>query len=126
MKKKNNIENSFDLILRELFKIYPEISKTRWSKKSDFYTLFIICYKNIENFPLSSEKRSLMKQHLDEFGRELDRYSKSENEEDEEEFDEIVKKYSSASRATTDLGSRKRRDEALAEKLKDIWQSTIS
>lgn len=118
--EKYNIENSFDIILHELVKLYPGISKTRWSKKSDFYTLFIVCYKNLDSFPLSSDNRSLFKEHLDKFGTELDKYSKSDKD-DEAEFNDTIRKYGAGIRATTDLGSRKKRDEALTEMLKDIW-----
>jgi hypothetical protein len=117
--EQNLVEESFDTILGEITKILPEIRKTRWNKKSDFYTLFLVFSNHIDDLPLSKDKRANAKELLIGFGNEIDLYVKTNKEESEEEFDfsEHVKTYFKGIRATTDLGSRKNRAQALEAEL---------
>lgn len=117
---REQIESDFDTVLSEMLKVLPEISRTRWSKKSDFYTLFICFHKNIANLPLSSDKRASCREKIIQFGSEVDRYVQSDPEK-AVDFGSLVKKYGAGTRATTDLGSRKHRHEALSELLIDVW-----
>lgn len=46
-----DIKEKFDVILGEILKIIPDINKTRWSKKSDFYSLFLVIANHIDSLP---------------------------------------------------------------------------
>lgn len=113
------VEEVFSSILSELNKILSGMNKTRWRKKTDFYTLFLTFAMNYEKLPLSREKRELASNALFEFGKKIDRFVKSSDE--EENFEEYVKKYGSGIRASTDLSSRRRRSESLEAILSDVW-----
>ncbi|MEL7124433.1 MAG: DUF262 domain-containing protein [Bacteroidota bacterium] len=112
------VEEKFERTLREIVGILPEIGSTRWSKKTDFYTLFILVSKSSDHFPLSEEKRSEIRQILLKFGSEVDKYVRVEKEEgDTSGIAEEVTQYSLNLRASSDLGARRKREEALARVL---------
>ena len=115
------VEDVFYAVLAELNKILSGINRTRWRKKTDFYTLFLTFATRHENFPLSKEKKELASGALVEFGGKIDRYVKAIGEVGEN-FDENVKKYGSGIRASTDLSSRKRRSESLDAILAEVWE----
>lgn len=120
---RDSLINCFDTVLGELLKILPDIRKTRWSKKSDFYSLFFILSEHADDFPLSREKREEASRLLIDFSNDIDIYVKTNKEESEEnlEFSSNVKTYIKGIRATTDLGSRKKRSEGLDMLLNEIW-----
>lgn len=114
------LEEVFSAVLSELNKILSRVNKTRWQKKTDFYTLFLTFATHHEYLPLNKEKRELASEALVEFGVKIDRYVKASGEA-EEIFEENVKKYGSGIRASTDLSSRKRRSESLDTILAEVW-----
>ena len=73
--------------------------------------------------PLSKEKRELASARLMSFSTDIDLYVKTNKEESEKqhEFPESVKTYIKGIRATTDLGSRKKRSEGINMVLNDLW-----
>jgi hypothetical protein len=115
-----HIEDVFTMVLAEIYKIIPEIVKTRWKKKTDFYTLFLFFARNFEQLPLTKDQREKAHKLLIDFGSKMDLYVKASPDK-VEKFPEAVKKYGAGIRASTDLGSRKRRDEGLEMDLKQIW-----
>lgn len=119
--EKDEISEAFEVILGEIIRILPEISYTRWSKKTDFYTLFLVMYENINQLPLSEEKRSGLYDDLIKFGKEVDMYQKTSSDKKERIDNENIVLYSNNIRASSDFGSRKRRDEALNNYLKEVF-----
>lgn len=115
------VEDIFTSVLAEIIKVLPEIVKTRWKKKTDFYTLFLFFARNFEELPLSKDQRDKAHQLLLDFGAKIDLYVKASGDK-AETFPNDVKKYGAGIRASTDLGSRKRRDEGLEMALKGIWE----
>jgi hypothetical protein len=113
--------DTFDKVVGEILKILPEISNSRWSKKSDFYTLFGVFAKNKEQLPLSKDKRDTAKKRLLDFAMEIDYYVKTDKDKVIVKLTEATKEYVRGIRATTDLGSRKVRENGLSIKLKGIW-----
>lgn len=115
--------NCFDIVLGETLKILPDISKSRWRKKSDFYSLFVVLSEHADTFPLSKEIREQANKNLMSFSVDIDLYVKTNKEESEKEhqFPESVKTYIKGIRATTDLGSRKNRAEGINLVLNDLW-----
>jgi len=108
-------------VLGELVAIFDGNRKTRWSKKTDFYTLFNVFSENSESLPLSKESRKLGNEILLKFGEEVDFYTRTSEDKKIEDMSENVIKYGQAIRAGTDLGNRRRRKEVLSELLIGIW-----
>ncbi|WP_294313319.1 DUF262 domain-containing protein [uncultured Chryseobacterium sp.] len=118
--EKDHLTDVFDTVVGEINKILPTIAETRWRKKSDFYSLFGIFSKNYKNLPLSRDKRELARAKLIDFGEEIDLAVKTDRNNDFE-ISEAVKEYFKGIRATTDLGSRKNRENGLSIILRDVF-----
>jgi hypothetical protein len=114
------VNDLFNLVLSEIVKILPNISKTRWRKKTDFYSLFLFFAKHVNDLPLSKTQRELAEQKLITFGEELNLFVKSSPDKIND-FTPEAKEYGSGIRASTDLGSRKRRENGLSTVLKEIF-----
>lgn len=93
-------------------------------QKSDFYSLFIVFAKHKDSLPLSKDKRLLVKQILSDFSDEIElsTYPMDENGK-LKNFRRNVILYTQGLRASSDLGSRKRRDEALEIELKKFGKN---
>lgn len=135
---KEETKSTFDIVLREIINIFPSINKTRWSKKTDFYTLFVLFSKKKEQLPLNNNKRTLAQEILIKFGTDVDLYVSTEKEEivmiddtqqlvmESAELFEInpfVIQYATNLRASSDLGARRRREEALEVILKPVFDN---
>lgn len=121
--EKFEIQEKFDKVLREIIKILPNIGSTRWSKKTDFYTLFVLLTKYTELYPLSKAKREGLSELLMIFGSDIDKFVKVAKEEgDVSRMSDNVVKYALNLRASSDLGARRKRQEALDEELKMMEQ----
>lgn len=124
--QRNFIKELFDSVLRELIAIMPT-ETNRWYKRTDFYTLFIVLARHKDKLPLSQEKRILATRILTNFGQQIDSMvSINKVEEDSENtvsenFPANVLAYGQGMRASTDLGSRRRRDDALEIELAPLW-----
>ena len=118
-REKFEVQEQFERTLREIVKLLPEIGSTRWSKKTDFYTLFVLLSKYTKLYPLSEEKRQQKREILEKFAQDVDKHVKVEKEEgDTSEMSEEVTQYSLNLRASSDLGARRKREEALSITLK--------
>lgn len=115
-----SVRETYDIVLGELLKIFPSISNTRWSKKTDFYSLFLVFANHRSCLPLSKDNRAKACNILMDFGEAIKK-KMTTTKEDDIEFTENVENYAKGMRATTDLSSRKYRNLALEEELKDIW-----
>jgi hypothetical protein len=106
--------------LGEIEQIVPNISKTRWRKKSDFYSLFLKIAYHVDSLPLSQEGREKAMKILSEFATSVDSVvSGVVGRADVDEQIEAYAKY--VERAASDLGSRKGRQEALDQKLISVF-----
>jgi hypothetical protein len=113
------VVSTFDLVLGEIQQILPDIRKTRWKKKSDFYSLFLEFCDHRRSLPLAGDKRRAAKTILESFGNQVDEIGKSPTVTG---FSKPVRDYSKhVIRAASDLGSRKARGEALHSTLARIW-----
>ena len=111
------VEEVFDTVLTEIRKTLPDLRTTRWRKKADFYTLFMFFVKKKENLPLSKSERAEVSTKIYDMGKEIDDYVKTSDEERMQEFNSNVRLYCQGIRATTDLTSRRRREEGLEKYL---------
>lgn len=113
------IRENFDIILGEILKILPDIQKTRWRKKTDFYSLFLVFGNHIDDLPLDKEGRTCAMDLLIEFGENITKRMKISS--DEKDFSEEVEKYAKGMRATSDYSSRVYRNEALEDVLQSVF-----
>lgn len=113
------IRENFDIILGEILKILPDIQKTRWRKKTDFYSLFLVFGNHIDDLPLDKEGRTCAMDLLIEFGENITKRMKISSV--EKDFSEEVEKYAKGMRATSDYSSRVYRNEALEEVLQSVF-----
>ncbi|MEW8027662.1 MAG: DUF262 domain-containing protein [Candidatus Thiodiazotropha endolucinida] len=116
-----SLEKVFSRVLGEINNIFPTFSKTRWKKKTDFYSLFLVFSENVDSLPLSRDGRTEALTILSEFESGINEYVKTKDG-NTEELPEPIRTYGQGIRASTDLGSRKRRHEGLATVLAEVWQ----
>ncbi|MBI3851351.1 MAG: DUF262 domain-containing protein [Verrucomicrobia bacterium] len=62
----------FDRTLEMIQKVLPDIKATRWSNKTDFYTLFIAAASLLRSHDFSEKKRTNVRKALNEFEAEVD------------------------------------------------------
>ncbi|MEP7212539.1 MAG: DUF262 domain-containing protein [Acidobacteriota bacterium] len=117
------VVETLDSVVGEILQILPDIRKTRWSKKSDFYTLFLVFAEHRRSLPLTALARGAAREMLEKFANSIDEIGKSQ-ESAKAKYPQNVRNYSKAViRAASDLGSRKSRAVALEEELGRIWES---
>lgn len=121
--REKEVIDTFDTVNGELLKILPELNNTRWSKKADYYTLFGFFAKNKSLLPLSKDKREFARTKLLEFADEINYFVKTDKGEGEIKYSEPTKEYGRGIRASTDIGSRKVRENGLSIKLEGIWEN---
>jgi hypothetical protein len=111
------IEHEFNAVLGELSQIFDWPTKTRWSKKTDFYTLFLVLAKRNEDLPFDRETRMQLRERLQEFSDFVGAYL-SGAVPDHELLQ--ARGYARGVRASSDLGSRRMRAAALESYLFDL------
>tara|TARA_R110002050_G_scaffold246651_5_gene384448 strand:+ start:4942 stop:5982 length:1041 start_codon:yes stop_codon:yes gene_type:complete len=116
------VMKTFRKVLGEIVSILDGNRKSRWSKKTDFYTLFVEFAQNSDSLPLTKDSRKIAHDRLLEFAEKVDDFTKTTDDKDLDKIPENVSKYGQAIRAGTDLGNRRRRQEVLSELLNDIWK----
>lgn len=116
----NRIKKIFRDVLGELEQVLPNLAKTRWSKKTDFYTLFLVMANRHKSLPLASESRTKANDILLKFGTEIDDFVRADDA-DKRKLPQNVRDYGAGIRASTDLGSRKRRFDALENEIEEIF-----
>ncbi|MEV5264590.1 DUF262 domain-containing protein [Streptomyces werraensis] len=114
----------FDRVLDELSHILGSTRRLRWSRKVDFYTLFLVMSERVDDFPLSREEREDLTKKLEGFSDAV-RKALKPDEEDPEQRDvsylgRSARLYSRGIRNSSDLGSRRIRLNALRSYL---WNS---
>jgi hypothetical protein len=66
------VHGVFERVLGEITQTLPQLSKTRWRKRSDFYTLFLCFSSRHKILPLSSEQRQAVATALVDFAKLVD------------------------------------------------------
>jgi hypothetical protein len=121
----SRVRSVFQRVLGELQQILPELSKTRWKKKSDFYSLFLVLAENESKLPLAADKRDLARNKLDSFCSTVDAYLN--NPAEFPEASEELKEYArGVERAASDFGSRDRRATSLRTVLGPVWADALT
>jgi hypothetical protein len=109
---RSSVEATCNAVLGEIKALLPDIANTRWRKKSDFYSLFLVLAEQKQRLPWSSDVRAEVSIKLTEFGQAVDRLISDPSQEDT--AGEVVKAYVFAvQKAASDLGNRRSRRTAL-------------
>lgn len=116
------IKSVFNLITSEIGRILPEISKLRWHKKTDFYSLFLVFSDHSSILPLSKDSRKKAAEYLERFGHHIDEIVRLSDEKDRSAYSDDELLYAKGIRASTDYSSRKVRHDALNNLLKECWE----
>lgn len=105
--RKEEVANIFEKTLSELLLVLPNISLTRWRKKSDFYSLFLAFSAYAPFFPLDARYRSAIRLALQDLELQIEVFWTDPASEGIYEF---AATYASAvERAASDLANRKER-----------------
>lgn len=116
--QRRDIEALVPTVLSEILSIIPESERTRWRKKSDFYSLFLWMARRSKLMPFSREGRAAMRDRLLRFAEDVDAFL---GDPESPGIPEAAKSYGLAvERAASDLANRKERDAKLTEVLDDI------
>lgn len=111
---------TFQTVLGEIHQAIPNFTRTRWRKKSDFYTIFLVLANHVDELPLPSDKRFRLGVLLTEFSSEVNLFQK--NPDNIERFSGMVVNYSrSVERAASDLNNRRERAFQLDLLLEELW-----
>jgi hypothetical protein len=106
--RKSQLRTSINKILGEISTILPGLGKTRWRKKSDFYTLFLVLSEQESRLPFSREERDELGNRLIEFAAAVD--GCIANPDQQPVPPPTVRAYTVAvERAASDLGNRRSR-----------------
>ena len=106
----------FDSVLKFLYPMANDLSKTRWRNKTDFYTLFYAFSKIYDKLSLYSDSYDKIKDALINFSIKVDEFLKLDNE-STETFPAYIKEYAKGVRAATDYSARTSRQSAFDEYL---------
>ena len=113
---------TFDIVNRELLALLPNLNKTRWSKKTDFYTLFVLFAHKKHLLPLGQVKRAEATELLLKIASQIDNFVSTASEDGNIGYvDPNIQQYCVNLRASSDLGARKKREEALDNLLAPIF-----
>lgn len=116
--QRHEVEAAVLKVLSEVLSIIPELERTRWRKKSDFYSLFLWMGRQSRLMPFSREGRAELRNILMQFADQVDKFLADP---DAPNIPEMVKKYAIAvERAASDLANRKERDARLTELMGNI------
>jgi hypothetical protein len=118
--ERSRVGRSFKHVLSEIDVLLPDLASTRWSKKSDFYSLFLLLANNEACLPLSRGGRQEAQNGLRVLGEKVDAFLADP----EEKVPKNAKRYAAAvERAATDLANRRSRAAVLEEVFKSIWSA---
>ena len=114
------VRRLFVSVLGEIEQVIPSLAKTRWRKKSDFYTLFLTFAAYAHRLPLAADKRDLASATLMRFATDVDSAIK-ESRPEGDPIPQCIQDYvKNVERAASDLGTRTERSRVLKELLSPI------
>ncbi|WP_404949793.1 DUF262 domain-containing protein [Streptomyces sp. ARC12] len=109
-------EATVELVLDELNQLLPWPNKFRWSRKVDFYSLFLAMARRSESIPFDKDERQRIQDALVEFSAAV-KEVQSLTDSDLGQADPLARAYARGVRNSSDLGSRRLRIAALEERL---------
>jgi hypothetical protein len=119
--QRKEVEHKFAKILGEILSIIPDGERTRWRKKSDFYSLFLALASVENRIPFASDERQAIRDALINFALSVDGFLSNAGD-GVERPPEVVGYALAVERAASDIANRRTRHTALcsviAKKLK--------
>lgn len=111
---RERVEFAFTSILAELANMFTWPTSLRWSRKVDFYTLFVVLADRLDEMPFDRSQREQLREQLTEFSKTIDQVlSISEDERDNVDVPNAAVAYARGVRNSSDLNSRRMRARAL-------------
>jgi Protein of unknown function DUF262 len=111
---RERVEASFNAILAELSSILEWPTKLRWSRKVDFYSLFLTFGTRVSEMPFTREERIRIKGRLEQFSHAVDRLLRMADEDRSGSgSSKAALAYARGVRNSSDLNSRRIRSAAL-------------
>lgn len=111
---KEGVERVFNEVLTELTALLDWPTSLRWSRKVDFYTLFLVLGDRVEEIPFDRQERDTVKKRLTQFsGMVTSLLSMREEDRDTASDSRAALAYARGVRNSSDLNSRRLRLAAL-------------
>ena len=116
--QRKDAEKAILATLGELIAIMPDVAKTRWRKKSDFYSLFLVMAQHAHLMPFSRDGRSGLREKVLEFGLAIDSFLADPETPD---VPSSARDYARAvERAASDVANRRERRTQIAAVIKGV------
>jgi hypothetical protein len=100
----------FQSVLGEINQMLPDLSKTRWRKRSDFYTLFLCFSARSQFLPFSNNQRFAVSSSLIDFGKNVDKAVRVDSMDGNSFESNIIEYARNVERSASDLAARKARE----------------
>jgi hypothetical protein len=110
--QKDEVKTVFNSVLGEILSIMPDIERSRWRKKSDFYSLFTVLARLESLIPFSREGRQRIRELLLEFAGKVDEYLRDPLRQRADIPVAALEYASAVERAASDLAKRSKREES--------------
>lgn len=114
---KDELVAAFRSTTSEISQVLPNLASTRWKKKSDFYTLFLVMIDQRASFPFTADQRRSVSDRLQEFGNAVTALLKLDPSEWETPNPLVADYTRAVGRAASDRGNRETRKTALSSYL---------
>ncbi len=112
--RRDEVAHKFSRTTGEISQLLPSLPKTRWRKKSDFYTLFLSLIDRVDDFPLPADARKEIGSRIEQLGSEVDAVLKLDDAESGS-ANTLAVKYARNVAAASDRTRRVARTEAFEE-----------
>jgi hypothetical protein len=117
---REKVENTFSKVLGEIEQLIPDLSRSRWSKKSDFYTLFLHLAGREKELPFSREERAGVSAQLIQFADYVDVVLRLDPTDAVVVMKSVLEYSQGVQRAASDLNNRRIRARALGEYISGV------
>lgn len=109
------LKEAFYMSARELKRTLPDLSQTRWRKKSDFYTLFLEFALRHHGLPFDQAEADKNRNRILEFGECVDEFLRLDDEARQGNDPNVIAYARGVARAASDRGSRVARAHAFSQ-----------
>ncbi|MCE8017706.1 DUF262 domain-containing protein [Halomonas sp. MCCC 1A17488] len=103
---KEDLVRTFRAVTGEISQLLPDLVKTRWRKKSDFYTLYLCLAEKTDDLPFSQDVRERVSGRIRLLGEKVDALARLEEEDWEEPSPDVARYARAVARAASDKGNR--------------------
>jgi hypothetical protein len=104
--REDELISAFSITISEIQRVMPNISSTRWKKRSDFYTLFNEFMDRRERFPLPVAEARALGARIEIFGSEVENVLRLDDDQTGQIDRNVVSYARNVSRAASDRANR--------------------